>query len=181
MPKLNPPIFRTPMPEVRWQTVFNAYTKRVSQCIYINTKTTDNTKKVSLGQYFNTTLSGMIAEMVRFSDIWFVRAPTTIFRCPQHYLSALLRIAIKSGEKFKFCTFYNEGQTGQSQTGDGYLLTLASNSQLASCPWGPATAHGVGILTKECVSLPMYICPWANPIQLRIWVYPIKSETYSCM
>ncbi len=31
------------------------------------------------------------------------------------------------------------------------LTTSKKNLQLASCQWGPATAHGVGTLTEMCV------------------------------
>ena len=36
-----------------------------------------------------------------------------------------------------------------SRSARGTLLRALGNDVLASCPWGPATAHGVGILTES--------------------------------
>ncbi len=78
--------------------------------------------------------------------------------CGQLACNSLLRLSDWQSVPFEgYCTIHNTPELFplaklMVAIGNSFIIIfthlLSNHSILASCPWGPATAHGVGILTE---------------------------------
>ncbi len=65
----------------------------------------------------------------------------------------------------------------------GVWAILAINDLLTSCPWGPATAHGVGLLTEMCaVNSPQFLRKyiWITLLEYLCWLRPFHYAKNCC-